>query len=202
MGPDILSVILDVVVLLFLAGTIYYAVRLSASLKIFRDSRAEFESLIGALSRNIGEAQRAIEILKSATHSAGRELQQILDESMHLADELRLINEAGNNLATRLEGLAEKSRKMVQPQEFGAEFKDHGLQLKAEPPPAMPKSFAPVEERMNFSIKDRDFSDGDDLREPAGREDMAYVSSGFKSQAERELYEALQKNKKSGGGSF
>jgi hypothetical protein len=194
MGSEILGIILDLIVLGFLGGTIFYAVRLSRSLEVFRDSRAEFGSLMEALSRNITEAQRAIEGLKAASHTAGRELQEVLDEAVHLADEMRLINAAGNNLATRLENLAEKNRKIVQPQDSAAMFSEKT----SEP---IPKTFkAPLPpEKPGFAIQDKDFT-GD--FEASNEEAGAYAASGFKSQAERELYEALQKNQKTGGGQF
>lgn len=174
MTGQVLSIILDIAVLIGLGFTIFYCLKLSNSMNNFRQQRTDMNHLIEKLSKNIDEALRAIDGLKIAGDRSGRELQKIINESKAMADELNIINEAGNNLATRLESLADGNR-------FNATY--------AEGPDVIDE---PVRRSAEggFFIQDRDyndegFADNDDLPE-AGQ-----------SQAEKELLEALRKNKKS-----
>ena len=102
-----LGLILDITILICLVFTIYYALKLSDSLKRFRVHRKEFDQVIAELSRNIDLAQGAIRGLQNASHTSGRELGAILDESRLMIEDLRLVNQASDSLAERLEGLAE-----------------------------------------------------------------------------------------------
>lgn len=193
-----LSLIMDVAVLTGLAATLYYAMRLSKSLDGFRKYRQEFGALIGDLSRNIDKAQQAIQAMRSASTESGGNLQEVIDEARLLADELQLINQASNSLATRLETLAQKNS-------AAARQYDAPYQPRADIPdaPAAPQesdyfSAVPRAEKpalkagrgagQSFAIQDRDYDETGDAADPAG----------FESRAERELFEALQKNQKTG----
>lgn len=176
-----LGLILDVMVLVFLSVTIYYAMKLSRSLNSFRSHRQEFEKLLDELTRNIGEAQRAIHNLKIASGDAGKNLEKTIKESRLLVDELQIMNESGHSLAGRLEGLVDKNRRSSPGSEESAGAKSR------RNPDAMP----------SFSIQDREFGEEADV------ESHDWTSDDFpehlQSQAERELYSALQKSKKAPG---
>lgn len=179
----ILPLIMDVIVLIVLAVTIYYAVRLSAGLNAFRQYRHEFANVLGQLSRNIEQANAAILGLKEASRSSGEHLQELVDQARLLADELTLINQAGDSLAGRLEGLAEKSRKVARGDDVSEE----------ENPAKKGRNGTKTKVKMggddkSFFIQDRDY-DSDDV-------DAAGIPDELQSQAERELYQALQKSGK------
>lgn len=179
--------ILDGVILVLLAATVFLAARLSIQLKDFRESRRSMEGLVRDLARHVDKAQQAIEGLRESVREAGRDLHGKIREAQALTDELQIIIESGNNLASRLEQLAEKgARPSVRPGRFAAEMPRH------EDAGAGP-----------FAIRDPDFDDplpesmsedgtfpGEDDPEEAG------ASGGFYSRAERELFEALRKSKK------
>ena len=174
-----LGLILDVMVLVFLGVTIYYAMKLSRSLNSFRSYRQDFEKLLDELTRNIVEAQRAIHNLKITSGDAGKNLEKTIRESRLLADELQIMNESGHSLAKRLEGGIDKNRRSAPEETASAKSRRN--------PEAMP----------SFSIQDREFGDDSDT------ESHDWTSDDFpehlQSQAERELYSALQKSKKSPG---
>lgn len=176
-----LSLMMDMVVLAALAVTIYYAVRLSRSLSVFRQYRQEFSNVLGQLSRNIEQANAAILGMKEASRSSGEHLQELIDQARLLADELNLINQSADGLAGRLEGLAEKNRKIVKGQdivhdgEFVSKSKN-GRKKTGEKP---------------FFIQDRDFGDEDEESF-----DEAGIPEELQSQAERELFKAIQKSGK------
>lgn len=178
-----LSFMMDVIVLGALAVTIYYAIRLSRSLAAFRLYRQEFSNTLAQLSRNIEQANAAILGMKEASRSSGEHLQDLVDQSRLLADELSLINQASDSLAGRLESLAEKNRKIVK----GQDVANDGEPEKKSRNGSKPRARATPSDE-SFFIQDRDFED--DISDEAG------VPEELQSQAERELYKALQQNNK------
>lgn len=169
------SLVMDILVLLCLGVTIFYAVRLSRSLNNFKTYRQEFLKLIGDLSRNIEKAESAIQGMKKASTDTGEHLQELIDESRLLADELRLINDAGNNLAGRLENLAEQNSKIAR----GG---------------TKPAGGAAAEKNQEFFIQDREFEE--ESPNESRTAEVASIPEELSSKAERELYEALQRNRK------
>lgn len=184
-----ISLVMDVIILVALAVTIYYAVRLSRSLNVFRQYRQEFSNVLGQLSHNIEQANAAILGMKEASRSSGEHLQELVDQARLLADELTLINQASDSMAGRLETLAEKGRKAARgedlaeggmPEKKPKNGKRNGVTGFAESGAAQDKS---------FFIQDRDFEGEAPL-------DEAGIPEELHSQAERELYRALHKNNK------
>lgn len=183
MSP-LLSLVMDFVVLLALAGTIYYAMRLSSALNNFKSHREELKGLLIDLSTHIDQAQTSINALKNAGDAAANDLDDVLHDARRMAEELKLINETGNSLATRLENAASDAAQNM-PRNNGI-----GESLVA----SQAESFE--EERRDddlpsFFIKDADFEDAEDdfVR--------GEVDNGqFSSRAEKELYDALQSQRK------
>lgn len=208
--------ILDAVILILLCVTIFYAARLSMFLSHFRDSRDEFDTLMNELSRNIQRAEQAIGNMRNLAAESGGDLNAAVKEAKFLSDELRFMTDAGDNLATRLEKLAERNRELIDLLENaggigpGTAVKNAQAAAGQTSPPGRAR-IAPetmVEEREMpssapsfFKIHDRDFDrpagdDGDAAVWSAPAETAAEPSAGFQSQAEKDLYEALQKGKK------
>ncbi len=195
MTESLLGIFLDITILICLGVSIFYAFRLSKSLSNFKSYREEFLKLIQDVSSSITDAQNAVESLKAASQQSGAHLQDLIDDSTQLADELQLMNEAGNNLAKRLEGLAERNRRIAQGleeddgevEEFYAKgYERDGGGLEKEPSQTQSQEDPPP----SFFIQDRDIDEAED---EGGGEEKA-----FASKAEQELYDALQKNKKTG----
>lgn len=173
-----IGVLIDIVVLLFLGLTIFYAWRLSSYMKIFRDSRRDMESLLVKLDQDIARAEKSVLGMRNAAESAAMKLNETIKESKFLADELKFMNEAGDNLATRLEKLAERNRMLVDEMESlggvtpNAPYRDLlAEQQDAEPDRTTQRRFVASEQPL------------------AANES----STGLSSQAERDLYEALQR---------
>lgn len=178
MGGAALSLVMDVLVLFCMGWTIYFSLKLSKSLGNFRQSRKEFEGLIHELSRNIDAAQRAVEKLKLTSHQAREDLQPRLEDAGAMIDELQIMIQSGENLARRLEGPAEGRRRESSfyveedPYEKGFAIQDYELQKEGP-------RWEPEEKTEPNSYDDDDVN-------------------VFTSQAERELFQALQSNKKAG----
>ena len=186
MSMTVLSMILDLVVMAALMGTIYFAMRLSKSLNNFRAHRNEMKTLIAELSRNINDAENAIHSLKATSNKAADNLDDVLHDSRRMAEELKMINESSDSIATRLENLASGARgaSYVASQSYD----DTQTEEYYDEPKAANTDSGPVEP-PSFFIQDREYGD-----------DEADDNDALISEAERELMQALQENKKSGGG--
>ena len=198
--------VMDVSILVLLAATVFLAFRLNINLRNFKESRFEMEGLVNRLTANIEKAERSIGGLQNAARNAGKELDEVINDAKPLADELRFMTEAGNSLANRLEKLADRNREMVDKIE-NAGGMAHMPITYTEPVskktlmqnvPQKPVKADFDDAPAGFMIQDRDYED--DLDEDFTDEIFGADTSGLQSQAERELFEALQKNKRKGAG--
>jgi hypothetical protein len=98
-----IGLILDVIVALLLVATLFYCVRLHRRLNIIREHRGELEALIHAFNESCTRAELGVRSLRSATDEATR-LQQYLERSQNLRDDLSYLMDRGGSLADRLEG--------------------------------------------------------------------------------------------------
>lgn len=166
-----LGLVLDGIILLLLAGTIFFAGRLSLHLRDFRSNRAGMEKLVATLAEQITQAERAIAGMREAAREGGRDLQERINEARALTEELQFMNETGNNLAGRLEKAATSGERPSVPAIRGGE-----------------RDATVVPPRSGFSIRDPDHgADDDDLSFDGDDDD-----TGLQSRAERELFAALQ----------
>lgn len=181
-----LSLIMDLILLAFLGIATYYMFRVTRALSAFRSHRQDFLRLMGELSNNIGKAQATIENMKKTGQGEGRQLQELIDQARLAADELQLINETSNSMARRLEGLAGESRKAVQ----GRNKSVNGAQENKT-------GNKPARTKEGFFIQDREFEEAgqDSDQAPDWAMDEAGVPDGLQSRAERELFQALQRNR-------
>ncbi len=120
MNTELISLVMDIVVLVFLGATIIYVVKLSASLKAFKAHRSEFDKVISDLLSSIDTAERAVGALKQTSASEAERLGALISTSKSLADELTIINDAGEGMAKRLERLAESNREIAQQKSSGS----------------------------------------------------------------------------------
>lgn len=231
MSNTLVPLIMDVVVLAFLGATIFYIMRLTKSLSEFKTHRRAFDGVIADLLAAIDQAERSVTTLKQVSAKEAGELDSLIMQSKALADDLKIINEAGESMAKRLENLAEKNRKIVQSSHENADDFYQG-RSKAEPPKNEQKISSPVHERgraddyrstlkrvqkddvtnkediPSFMIKDRDFDDVEALEKKLDSFVSNDIASGddedmpenLRSQAERELFEALRNTRKNIGG--
>ncbi len=178
-----LGLMIDVVVLLFLGVTIFYAWRLSTYMRIFRDSRQEMERLLVRLDSDIARAEKSVLGMRNAAENAAIKLNETIKESKFLADELKFMNEAGDNLASRLENLAARNRALVDAlEERGG--------VTANTPYKDLLAHADREERGDGEIPQPRFSATGGVA-PANQ--SGQTTTTLSSQAERDLYDALQR---------
>jgi hypothetical protein len=215
----ILELLLDGLMIVLLGAMIFYSIRLSMALKTFRESRNELAALLEDLSDNIVQAEQAIMGLRETANESGNELQEIINKGRALSEELQFINEAGDNLARRLENAVSHRGTSRQPPLEGAEKDGEEAYYSS---PELEKIFRKPEKIAGhnsssgkkdqghvpgiFAIRDRDFDRGEKpasltveqfVEESGGQEEK---TENFRTHAERNLYKALkQKRRKRAG---
>jgi len=110
MSP-VVGLLLNILILAALGVTIFYCLRLSRQFEQMRADRKVFEALIQGLNAASSRAEASIKSFKETAVGNGDLLQDKINKSRALADELEIMIQAGDSLADRLQGLAEKSRR-------------------------------------------------------------------------------------------
>lgn len=200
-----LGMMLDIVILVLLLATIIYAVRLTAYLKKFKDSRSDLEGVIKDLSVHVNKAEKAMADLNDAVDISSHDLKDRMNRANKMFDELEMVIQTGDALANRLESLAVRNRKIIEGGEGDvADLMRHNLQklpsyetrleniVKTVDAGEEPESAA----RPVFSIRDPEIERG----EPSLDAGFTMDDDDILSDAERDLYEALKNNKKTGKG--
>lgn len=216
-----IALLLDGIILVFLAVTIFYAARLSIFLKVFRQERSSMLSLIKDLSATIDKAEASIATMKKNAGETEDYVTGVMKEAKFLADELSYMTQSGDKLANRLEQVADRNKELVDLIE-----KSDGINTHQKAAPNRDE----IENEDPFEIFDFDIEDDLDIDDEAdflALEDGAYRATmssktskekdgfnifdkefsqksekkstkqerQFYSQAEQDLYEALQRRK-------
>lgn len=201
MGGTLLGLIMDLLLLACMGWTIYFALKLSKNLENFRKQRGDFEKIIHELSRNIDSAQRAVESLKISSREAGDTLQVRLEDAGAMVDELQLMIQSGESLARRLEDVAARSGKAARQEnqkDMPFAIRDYEFEEETLPPPetaskpVASEEFDVFHEEPASGLLDEAFDPYDDGME---EEEERLIS-----RAERELLQALRRNRKAGRG--
>lgn len=216
-----IALLLDGIILVFLAVTIFYAARLSIFLKVFRQERSSMLSLIKDLSATIDKAEASIATMKKNASETEDYVTGVMKEAKFLADELSYMTQSGDKLANRLEKIADRNKELVDLIE-----KSDGINNNHQEAISNKNE---IENEDPFEIFDFDIEDDLDIDDEAdflALEDGAYrtteISSPrekggfnifdkelsskpeeknikqdkqFHSQAEQDLYEALQRRR-------
>ncbi len=178
MTGNTLSIILDFIVLGFLGVTIFYAIRLTKSLNTFRAARREFAHIMKQLTNNIEDAQRGVDNLKAVTRDSGQNLQKLINEAKMIAGDLERLNKSAPMYNSGSSASSSSRRAPVPP-----------IEDETDPFKLLERECL-QDDVDDFSIFDREY----DEEAPSAPQKESPAS--FKSHAERELYEALQKNTK------
>jgi hypothetical protein len=183
-----IGLILDVIVALLLVATLFYCVRLNRRLNVIREHRGELEALIQAFNESCTRAELGVRSLRSATDEATR-LQQYLERSQNLRDDLSYLMDRGGSLADRLEGGVRTARTAAPSNPM--------QQMPAAPAPvpaAAPRATDRLRER-NAGARQALGNDPVPVAPPAPAAPAAEAPAGGaapRSRAERELLQALR----------
>jgi Domain of unknown function (DUF6468) len=109
--------ILEIVLVVLLAATLFQALRLERALGVLRRDRGALEALVAGFNASTRAAENGIERLRSAADGAGRLIERQIGASVSLKDDLAFLTERGDRLADRLDALVRLSRPLVTPVE-------------------------------------------------------------------------------------
>lgn len=124
--------ILETVLALLLAATLFHALRLERALGVLKRDRAALEELVASFNASSRQAETGIEQLRAAADGAGRHMERQIDTVSRLKDDLLFLLERGEHLADRLDSLVRAGRPL------GAE-PQRPLAVPDEDPPNLPR---------------------------------------------------------------
>lgn len=105
--------LLDIVLMVLLAATLFHAVRLERALGVLKRDRAELQELIANFNASTRQAEIGIEHLRGAAEGAGQQIARQVDAALALKDDLLMLIERGNGLADRIDTLVRAGRPIV-----------------------------------------------------------------------------------------
>jgi hypothetical protein len=126
MNPYV-GLVVDIIMLGALGVAIMQGLRLSRQFDRLKADRGAFDKLIQALNLASSRAEAAIRSLKEAAVESGDKLQDKVNAARGIAEELEIMVQAGDNLAERLNTIAEKSRKATMESSAASAAPDEGL---------------------------------------------------------------------------
>jgi hypothetical protein len=164
--------VLEAVLVLLLAATLFHALRLERALGVLKRDRAVLEELVEGFNESTRQAESGIDRLRHAADGAGRQMARQIETAQRLRDDLAFLADRSDRLAERLES-AVRTARMVS---------DSSVLPSAlpPPPPPLPAPSEPQSQPMVAALQ----------LEPAAAE--AEPQPRLRSQAERDLLRALR----------
>jgi Domain of unknown function (DUF6468) len=158
--------LLDTALIGLLAATLFHAIRLERALGMLKRDRAALEELVRGFNASTRQAEAGVERLRGAVDGAGRQIARQIEAAGALKADLVFLNERGEQLADRLDGLVRAGRKLPMP--------SHRVE----------NDYARIPE----------YSRASDLPEPAraAAAEAEPAETRLRSQAERDLMKALR----------
>ncbi len=97
------SLIVEVTLAALLAATLICCVRLDRRLRLLRSDQESLSETVRALNTAVSAAQSSLAGLRAAAFEADESLGRKVSSARGLADELSLLNSAGERIAARIE---------------------------------------------------------------------------------------------------
>jgi uncharacterized protein DUF6468 len=105
--------LLELVLVVLLAATLFHAVRLERALGVLKRDRAALQELMDGFNASTRQAEGGIERLRSAVDGAGQQIARQVDAALSLKDDLALLIDRGDRLADRLDALVRAGRPLA-----------------------------------------------------------------------------------------
>ena len=118
-----LSIVIDAIVIVLLAATIFYAFRLERKLERLRTAQCAFADVIRDLNVAAARAEAGVQGLKLAAETSGQALDDRIKRARSAGDELGLVLQTAQRIVQRLDGprpSAPPMLRMQASQAFGA----------------------------------------------------------------------------------
>jgi hypothetical protein len=126
--------VLEAVLVLLLAATLFHALRLERALGVLKRDRAVLEELVEGFNESTRQAETGIERLRHAADGAGRQMARQIETAQRLRDDLAFLADRSDRLAERLEGAVRTARMVADSSVLPAAM------TAAMPPPAPPEA--------------------------------------------------------------
>jgi Domain of unknown function (DUF6468) len=110
--PD-MQWILEIVLVVLLAATLFHAVRLERALGVLKRDRVLLEDLVSGFNASTRHAEAGIDRLRAAADGAGRQLARQIEAADALKDDLTFLSQRGERLADRLDGQVRTARPVL-----------------------------------------------------------------------------------------
>jgi hypothetical protein len=160
--------VLEAVLVILLAATLFHAIRLERALGVLKRDRAALEELVDTFNSSTRLAEQGIERLRTAADGAGRQIARQTEAASALKEDLVFLLERGERIADQLDTLVRSARAIT-----SEPSRDDMAQMR----PASPEPFAPTR--------------AEPRARPPIEEDEAPMPR-VRSQAERDLLKALR----------
>jgi hypothetical protein len=105
--------ILELVLIVLLAATLFHAIRLERALGVLKRDRAQLQELVAGFNASTQAAEQGIARLRATADGAGRVISRQVDMAQRLRDDLTFLTERGERTADRLEQLVRSGRMPV-----------------------------------------------------------------------------------------
>jgi hypothetical protein len=183
------QLLLESVLVLLLAATLFHALRLEQALGVLKQDRAALESLVADFNDSTRQAEAGVERLRGTAEGAGRQIAKRIEVAQRLRDDLSFLGDRAEILAERLEVAVRSARMfgdaaaltrpvMAVPAEMPqpTDMPSAAMLPAATPPPA---TLAPIAPRVGLvAVGGRGLPDA--------------AMPRLRSQAERDLLRALR----------
>ena len=107
--------LLELLLTVLLAVTLFHALRLEKALGLLRRDRAVLEELIAGFNDSSRQAESGIDRLRAVADGAGRQIARHVDQAKALKNDLVFLSERGEKLADQLDGLVRQGRPTMEP---------------------------------------------------------------------------------------
>lgn len=172
--------ILDIVLVVLLAATLFHAIRLERALGVLKRDGESLRALVANFDSSTHAAESGVERLRAATDGAGRQIQRQIEAATTLREDLTFLVQRGEGLADRLDDTVRATRSHATP--------EPALARGSRSPPA---SVASMERATSSATLERAASAATLERAPADRS-VVETEPKVRSQAERDLLKALR----------
>ncbi len=105
-----LSMAINLLVAVLLVITIGYCIILNKKLKAMRSAQDEMQQLIGTFNAAADKARSSVDQLKKTGDEIGLSLEREIDRAKAMRDDLALITDTAEHLASRIEQAVDASR--------------------------------------------------------------------------------------------
>ncbi len=104
------EILLETVLMVLLAATLFHALRLERALGVLKRDRAVLEQLVAGFNESTRQAEAGVDRLRMASEGAGRQVARQIEQAERLKGDLHFLADRGERLAERLEGAVRAAR--------------------------------------------------------------------------------------------